>query len=285
MRTGRAEPAKKVVLLHPVGQPMGEAHRRADAMARALRARLSVVKLTLLGRARSNLVFTQNHPAEGALQQALREVRIIERWQAVRERAGAARLEVTCCAPTVEDLLVVCAQPGVELVVMPQSSGWFASRVTTLAARAGVPVLIAHPVHARERAVVAATNLEDATLPVVHQAAGLADRLHVPLAIVHNAPTQLVPDVPEDERLEQELSREAQSLGHPASVRVTHEADAADAIIGAASGYHADLIVVGVRGVNGAHDAKPRVPERVCAAAACSVLLVPVAPGQRPTWR
>lgn len=264
---------------------MGEAHRRADAMARALHARLSVVKLTLPRRARSSLVFSQTHPAEGALQQALREVRIIERWQARRERAGAARLEVTCCAPSVEDLLVVCGQPGVELVVMPQSSGWFASRVTTLAARAGVPVLIAHPAHTRERAVVAATSLEDSALPVVHQAAGLADRLHAPLALVHNAPAHLVPDVPEDERLEQELTREAESLGHPASVRVTHGADAADAIIEAASGYHADLIVVGVRGVNEGRDSRPRVPERVCAAAACSVLLVPVSPGQRPSWR
>lgn len=286
MRTGPFEPPKKVVLLHPVRQPMGQARRRAEAMALALGARLTVVKLTLPRLARGAPVSARLQPAEGALQQALREVRIIERWQALREKRGAPRLEVTCCAPSVEDLLVVCGQPGVALVVMPASEGWFASRVTTLAARAGVPVLLAHATHAPERAVVAATSLEDSARPVISQAVGLADRLQAPLAVVHNAPVSPVPSPPEDADLERELAREVEEeLGHPAAVTVTHEPDAAHAILSAASGYHADLIVVGVRTPGEARDLKTRVPERVCAEAACSVLLVPVTPPHRAFGR
>lgn len=250
---------------------MGNARRRAEAMAQTLGAKLVVVKLTLPGRGRTSMLFSQAHPAEGALQQALREVRIIERWQALRERNGARRLEVTCCAPSVEDLLVVCAQPGVALVVMPASYGWFASRVTNLAARAGVPVLLAHRAHAPER-VVAGATLHDGEEPVLREAIGLADRLHAPLTVVHNVNP---PEDLHDEEVERELGLETASLGHEAEVKVTHEPDPADAILGAAMGQNADFIVVGVRSPS-SRELKNRVPERVCAAADCSVLLVPV---------
>jgi nucleotide-binding universal stress UspA family protein len=275
MRQGVLDPPKKVVLLHPVRQPMGDARRRAEAMAAALDAKLVIVKLTLPGHGRSSLLFSQSHPAEGALQQALREVKILERWQALRERHGAKRLEVTCCAPSVEDLLVVCAQPGVAMVVMPASSGWFASRVTNLAARAGVPVLLAQRAHEPER-VLAATAFDDSEIPVLEQAAGFAQRLHAPLTLVHNVTEELSAPPAEVER---ELEREALMLGRPAQVHVTHEDDPADAILHAADGDDTDLIVLGVRPAG--HDVRSRVPERVCAGADCSVLLVPVAPERR----
>lgn len=272
----KTTPLKKVVLLHPSRQPMGDARRRAEAMAAVLGARVMVVKLALAGDHQHHPLFPQPQATGGALQQALREVQIIERWQALRQRNGARRMEVTCSAPSVEDLLVVCGQPGVVLVVMPASFGWFASRVTGLASRAGVPVLLAQRARARER-LLAATSLEDPTLPVVHQAVGFADRLEASLSVVHNAsgpgPRQ---DPAADASLEHELQEEVASMGRSAQVTVTHQRDPAQGILEAAGRENTDLIVVGVQAGGDPAVLTHRVPERVCAAADCSVLLVPV---------
>lgn len=285
-------PETQVLLIHAHHQPMGEARRRAEALAQVLGARLVVLKLSRPLATRSHTFFPEAHLADGVgvLQQALRDARAIERWHAARERRGLPELEVVCSSPSIDSVAAVCGRPGVALVVAPASFAWFASRLTGLATRAGVPLLVARKPGVDERLVVA-TNLEDPTRPVVHQALGLACRLDVPLTIVHNAAgfgARLVaagmgaamPMLPHDDEAraseqERALAREFNGLGRPATVTVTRRLDAATGILEASIRAGADLIVVGVR----RH--RPRlfadhVAERVCGAAERSVLLVPV---------
>ncbi|MDP2275409.1 MAG: universal stress protein [Archangium sp.] len=292
MKTNSALPSPKVLLIHAARQAMGDARRRAEAMAQVLGAELIVVKLSRPTTARAHVFFPQAHRADGlrVLQEALREARTIERWQAARDRKGLPPLEVLCSSPSVDALVEVCRQPGVALVVIPASFAWFASRLTGLAARAGVPVLLARPPDGDERLVVA-TNLEDPTRPVIHQALALSARLELPLTIVHNAPgfgaqlaaagmaamPMVAPDdgevVAETERL---LRQEFAGLSRPPEVTVTRRLDSATGILEASIQAHADLIVLGVRTHSQPGMFVEHVAERVCRAAARSVLLVPV---------
>lgn len=283
----------QVLLLHAAGQPMGEARRRAEAMALVLGARLVVVKLSRPVALRAHALFPHAHVADGvvALQQAMREARALERWQAARAYRGLPELEVVCCSPALESIAAVCERPGVALVVAPASFAAFAERLTGLAASAGVPVLVARRPGADERLVVA-TNLEDPARPVLQQALGLADRLDAPLTVVHNAPglgAQLaaaglgaamlaLPRLDELQAAEQEreLRRELGALGRPAAVTVTRRLDAATGILEASIAARADVIVLGVRARSGPGLFADHVAERVCSAAERSVLLVPV---------
>lgn len=262
-------------------------------MAEVLGARLVVVKLSRPARARAHTFFPQAHLADGlgALQTTLREARTLERWQAARDRRGLPEVEVVCSSPSVDALVELCGQPGVVLVVLPASFAWFASRLTGLAARAGVPVLVARAPEGEERLVVA-TNLEDPTRPVIHQALALSARLEVPLTIVHNAPALgallaaagmggAMPMLPRDDgavvaERERMLRQEFGGLSRPAEVTVTQRLDAATGILEASIHAHADLIVLGVRARTGPGMFAEHVAERVCGAAARSVLLVPV---------
>lgn len=293
MQTNPASVPRSVFLLHAARQPMGEARRRAEAMAQVLGAQLVVVKLSQPLRGRSHTFFPQAHLADGiaALTQGLRETRALDRWADARERHGLPALEVVRSSPSLEALAEICKRPGLALVVIPASFAWFASRLTALTARLSVPVLIARKPGAEDRLVVA-TNLEDPTRPVVFQAFTLAERLDVPLTIVHNVAgfgAKLVaagmagamPLLPVDDDLladeqQRALAVEFGALHRPANITVTRRLDAASGILEAAIRARADLIVLGVRARSTPGMFADHVAERVCGAAQRSVLLVPV---------
>ncbi len=262
-------------------------------MSQVLGATLVVLKLTAPHRPRSRPIFPDGAARDGLqfVSRALREAAIVERWGALRARCGAAPLEVLFSSPSVSELVAICQEPGTALVVMPAALGHFAHGATGLAARARVPVLLAHAARSDERVVVA-SNFEDPRLPVVREAARLAERLDAPLTVVHNVAgfsAQLVaagaasgmPLLPTDDA---ELARErarSVSLALAAldvlpDVSVTSRLDPVTGILEEAARADADLVVVGVRRQAGARRFASGVPERVCAAAAHSVLLVPI---------
>lgn len=288
MRTPRATPQPTVVLLHPVRQAMGDARRRAEAMAVVLGAQLLVVKLARPSSARTHMLFPQAQHAEGlaVLQEGLREMRVLERWQAWRERKGAAPVEALGCAASVAEVLLLCAEREVVLVVMPAAFSWFGAGVTSLVARSGVPVLLAHRARAHDRLVVA-TNLRDPARPLIKRAFELTERLGASLTVVHNAPHFAAqaaaaglgptPSASEDDGgLANELRLELASLGSHPAVTVTHRLDTARGILETATRQDADLIVVGVRARAPSRMFAGGVAERVCSSAGRSVLLVPV---------
>ncbi len=262
-------------------------------MAEVLGAQLVVVKLSQPVRTRAHVLFPQAQLADGlaALTQGLRESRALDRWAEARERRGLPALEVVRSSPSLEALCEICRRPGLALVVIPASFAWFASRLTTLTARLSVPVLVARKPGAEDRLVVA-TNLEDPTRPVVFQAFTLAERLDVPLTIVHNVAgfgAKLVaagmagamPLLPSDDQLladeqQRALAIEFGDRHRPAQVTVTRRLDAASGILEAAVRAQADLIVLGVRSRSAPGMFAEHVAERVCGTAERSVLLVPV---------
>lgn len=291
MRTPRATPQPTVVLLHPVRQAMGDARRRAEAMAVVLGAQLLVVKLASPASTRTHMLFPQAQHADGlgVLQRGLREMRVLERWQGWRERRSAPPVEALSCAPSVAELLLLCAEREVALVVMPAAFSWFGAGVTNLVARSGVPVLLAHRARAHDRLVVA-TNLRDPARPLLKRAFELTERLGASLTVVHNAPHFAAqaaaaglrprPSPPNDDEaaggLASELRLELASLGSHPAVTVTHRLDTARGILETATGQDADLIVVGVRARAPSRMFAGGVAERVCSSAGRSVLLVPV---------
>lgn len=279
---------QRVMLIHPSRQAMGAARRRAEGMAKVLGAQLVVVKLARPGRARAHVLFPQVHEGEvlRSVTVGLREARAVERWQAARRRKGLASVEVLASPPTVEGLVEAAATPGVALVVLPASLGWFASGVTGLAARAGVPVLLAHALQGQERLVVG-TNLEDPQRPVIRRALDFAARLEAPLTIVHNSPelreelaaATAAAGLPPLEKVadaSDAVVNELAAAGQAAEVTVKRRGDAVTGILEAAQEQDADVIVVGVRARTAPGLFAERVAERLCASARRSVLLVPV---------
>jgi nucleotide-binding universal stress UspA family protein len=77
----------------------------------------------------------------------------------------------------------------------------------------------------------------------------------------------------EAKRIRTEFLAEAADLGVPAELE-TLDGDAADALVAVAEAVHADLLVVGNRGMSGVRRLLGSVPNRVSHHSPCSLLIV-----------
>jgi nucleotide-binding universal stress UspA family protein len=169
--------------------------------------------------------------------------------------------------------------------------------VVAIAAETGTPILVARRAGARPR-VLAATDLEDAALPVLSEASRFASTTDAELFAVHNVARAVVaplspfgnpvalepaPDV--------SLSRERLSAAiervHPEALSMVCDAlDTARLVVEVADALRADAIAVGCRSRGRIRALlAPSVPERVLAQAKTSVLVVPTgSPSTLPTY-
>lgn len=176
------------------------------------------------------------------------------------------------------------------IVVPPLRSG--GEGVTALVHAARVPVLVA-----RDRtlgdAIVAATDLEDCSYPVLRVATHLSRRLAVPLIALHNLspisvlsametvlsePRRRVRTLLEIER--DRLHHAVRELPGSATPVMAEEVDPVEAILREARGGGVDLVAVGARRENWwARWIRRSVTVRVVERAPCSVLVVPMPEG------
>ncbi|HEU4581097.1 MAG TPA: universal stress protein [Polyangiaceae bacterium] len=177
------------------------------------------------------------------------------------------------------------------MIVVPAPRG-AGEEVTALAHSALVPVLVARQ-HAAGDAIVAATDLEDCSYPVLRAATYLSRRLAMPLIALHNlspiavlSAIELVLSEPRSSArtlLELERSRLYQAvreLPTSATPLVAEELDPVEAILREARGGGVDLVAVGARPETWwARWLRRSVPVRVVEHVPCSVLVVPIAGG------
>lgn len=279
-----------VLRLHLPGVGNLHASRRAEAIAQILGLDVVVLKLLPEVAPQVAMLFPQRHHDEAialATYEA-REAAVLARWQRRRARHGAAMPDVSLATATIAATVEAVSRTGAQLLVVPPALAWLGGTLNRLAMESGVPVLVARRARRGDR-VLAATSLELAQLPVVHQAASLASRLEADLTVVHNAePIALtavtwaaeagVPlPAPYEESVlrarKAQLEDAAHRVSSHADVRLTRFFDPLAGILETAAREDADLIVVGARepAAVGA-----RVPERLVAETDRSVLLVPV---------
>ena len=161
------------------------------------------------------------------------------------------------------------------MVLLAAADGWSGRQVTALVQHLGAPVLVLGG-PAEAGGVVAATDLEDAHLPVARGGIALAERLAARVTFVHNRDRVTAP-------------RRGRLLARIAKGRVPHRRattahrDTARAILDAARDARADVIVVGARPRSWLSRLLRRsVPARVLDSADRSVLVLPIAPASAP---
>ena len=171
-----------------------------------------------------------------------------------------------------------------------------AALVEKIARHATCPVLLSLPT--KGKSVLAATDFSDPALPAVHAAQAEAERLGLPLYVLHSvdldvsviaAPelgvvaspgtllTSYLPAILEARRTEARrwLEELSQELGQ--GLVLLREGPAVDAILGAAESVDAALVVVGTHGRTGLRRlALGSVAERVLRSARRSTLVVPL---------
>ena len=186
--------------------------------------------------------------------------------------------QVSAYARTIDASLIV--------VPPPRGSG---EEVAALAHAARVPVLVARD-RAAGDAIVAATDLEDCSYPVLRAATHFSRRLAVPLIALHNlSPIRVLsaidlvlsePRSPVRTLIELERHRLYQAVrALPSSVTplLAEEVDPVEAILREARGGGVDLVAVGARReMWWARWLRRSVPVRVVERAPCSVLVVPI---------
>lgn len=283
---------RRPVLLrvHVPGAANLHAARRAEAMARILGLDLVVLKLMPQVAPLVAMLFPQRHHDEAIAlaTHAAREAAALDRWQRRRARKGAAAPDVALANATLPAIAEAISKRQAQFVVVPPALAWQGGTLNRLALESKVPVLVARQARRGDR-VIAATNLERAEMPVVHQAATLASRLDAGLTVVHNAePLALTAvtwaaeaGVPLSEPYDASVLRARRAqledathrVSSHADVRVTRHFDPLAGILETAAREDADVIVVGAREPGGMG---ARVPERLISETDRSVLLVPV---------
>jgi nucleotide-binding universal stress UspA family protein len=301
----------RVLVATDLSEPADEAIRQAHELALARNAQLVVCHVIPMSQ-HANMLFPQDN--EG---QAFATVEW-EKWAGDQVQDRVARLTgrdpdaytiaVDCGAPeavivgeaeeTHADLVVIGNRgaTGIERLSM----GSIAERVLRFA---HCSVLLARP-HTRTGQVLAATDLSDPSLPAVTAGAAEAKRRGARLTILHNVDTA-PPVLPPVEmtaaggamspasfttmsgaapaetiaRLDAHVRDLMKSRGIDGDCRIT-EGDPSAAIYRVAQELDAELLVIGTHGRTGlARLALGSVAERAAETAACSVLVVRLAPG------
>ena len=158
--------------------------------------------------------------------------------------------------------------PNLAMISRPLTTSGRA--IVQLARSTGVPLLIVSASSPKEGGVVAATDLSDPRLPVVHHARRLASSLRRRLTLVHNGEADARASLAQVEAVTLALGRDCQGL----SVRLPNTAAA---VLAAARLEAARVIAVGVRSRTWLRRwLSPSVATMVVARAQRSVLLVPI---------
>lgn len=135
--------------------------------------------------------------------------------------------------------------------------------------------------------IVVGTDGSETAHRAVKKAGALANALHAPLHIVMSCPDRasaawmalggIAGDGRELSDAAQIVAREQQDVAGLGIKARTHvcTGDPAEALLAIAEGEHAQMIVVGNRGMAGARRVLGSVPNRVSHRAQCAVLIVP----------
>jgi nucleotide-binding universal stress UspA family protein len=195
-------------------------------------------------------------------------------------RQGDFTEQVAAHARSIEASMIVIPAPGAAGEAM-----------TALAHAAGVPVFVARD-RAAGDAIVAATDLEDCSYPVLRAATELGRRLGVPLIALHNLSPISVSDAVDlvlsepswpvrtlTELGRSRLERAVRDLPSATTPLLSEEVDPVEAILREARGGGVDLVAVGARSETSARWLRHSVTVRVVERAPCSVLVVPVGEG------
>jgi nucleotide-binding universal stress UspA family protein len=291
---GRAAP-RVVLALMDLERPTGSL-RRAVAYARTLGMRLHVV-CVLPGAPAWSALFSR--------QSVLKEARAGDRTPCVERETRAWLRDSLGDEEVIEHVAVAhggfveqaaaySASIASQLIIVPPRKARLSEMVTSLAAEAKTPVLIAHE-RPGKPAIVAATDLESNGYPVLREAAELGQRFHAHVVALHNVepvPSSVVgtawagnlsqPPVVRATR-SQELARAVGRFCVAAETVVLDDFSSARAILAEAAAREAGVVVVGTRRHAGwlGKLGRRRVAAQVIERASCSVLVLPL-DGRRP---
>lgn len=284
----RLQQANRVLFAFAEGMRAARSLQRTMALARMLDSELHAVCVTPAGPGLVARAMAPLAHGEGALAGSRSEREWLAEVLGDERAADALR---TRTGEFVEQVAEHARELGASLIVIPPdaSSG---EAVTALAHAAQVPVLVAREPTLGD-AIVAATDLEDCSYPVLVTAIQLSRRLGAPLVALHNlrpisvlnavdlvlsSPTRSVRTFADLQqgRLEQAV----RILPGHAVPRLADEADPVEAILREADRADVDLIAVGTRPHRWLGRLwRRRVPVRVIDRARCSVLVVPIEEG------
>ncbi|HEY2734012.1 MAG TPA: universal stress protein [Polyangiales bacterium] len=154
----------------------------------------------------------------------------------------------------VEKVVDHAALVDASLIVLAERKRRFGTMVTMLSRASGLPVLVLRDASS-EPSILAATDLEDARLPVLRRAADFGERFHVRVVAFHNlTPSSSTPSAPIPNGLESVLRKLRLSWAsrelHLAGETIASESSPADAIVRTAHANNVDLVVVGARAVS-----------------------------------
>ncbi|MBL9008790.1 MAG: universal stress protein [Myxococcales bacterium] len=226
---------------------------------------------------------TMNPESRGALRDGMRES--LRGWAAAQVGVSVSQdaIRVEEGSP-LEVILRESSRPDVEMVVVggplaTEESGR-SEMLHALLRQCPLPLFVVGP-RGQRSVIVAATDGRDPALPIVQQAASMADLLGDKLVTVHNADTALGPSVPPLEGPQAQSHRLTQQIHDWLVSRVgsglviTQEPSTASAVISTARALQADLIVVGVRP---SAESLHHTADELLAEARRTVLFVPLSP-------
>ncbi|MBK8214771.1 MAG: universal stress protein [Myxococcales bacterium] len=272
-------PTRKPVVLVAVSMDRASrvALQRAHELATILRGELRVVHVAshraAAADARPFRVSERTKSHKAAIQDwAAFETGIVLSERRIHLRYGRVPAKVNAVARAVDaDLVVVGGRAS-------HSSPAPGKKVEELIQRATRPVMLASPT--RDGDVLAATDLEDETIPVVRAAADFARRVGRTVSLVHNVPfgTANLPLALPRELTRQltlgplsKLERIVRSASVVEDATVTSRESTAAAVLELARARESDVLVLGAKSRLG------RTLREVADGAARSVLVVPEA--------
>lgn len=179
---------RRILLATPERHRSVTSLRRAIAHARRLEAEVHVVTVVPES-GHVDPLFPQLHVLDAirGVERARRAGQATRSWlDAVPDFDPAAVHVHVRTGSFVDEVAELARELDVERVIMPPLATPFGATVTALARAAGVPVLVARAPTSHET-IVAATDLEDPSYPVIRAAVALAAGLETPIVALHNA--------------------------------------------------------------------------------------------------
>lgn len=257
---GAERPCRILVGLFGNGRPTMSV-RRAQALTHVLGAELHVVRV-LPDLTQVNPLFPQENASDAlqAVRRMARADRTTRAWLAdvLAEDLPEDRFRVVS-GDFVQQVAARSVELDAMLIVVPPRGGAIGGSVTELARTASVPVLVARAPTSKD-SIVAATDLQDDTFPVLRDAAELGTRLDASVIPVHNVnpisllfgfamtvPVAVLQGEGARAAQVQRLEEASRGVGLDTEGVVSREVNPVDAILTEARARDVDLIVVGTR--------------------------------------